>query len=220
MSSLENKISKTQFKRINEHLKDYARFIGLKVSARKRVSSSQLLIRICNKSEKINQAVRSEGGKVSEEQRFLLYQYMHDNPINPTFSDALRNSMYGREQIKTDRARRRKFQKLRTPTKVSRTSGIPTAAEKRNFYRSWDWRTTRFEILKEFGRKCMSCGVQPGQSSMSGDPVKICVDHIKPISKYWELRLNKENLQVLCEECNMGKGAWDETDFRPKCEPA
>ncbi len=39
---------------------------------------------------------------------------------------------------------------------------------------------------------------------------------MKPRSKYPELALDPENLQVLCRACNMGKRAWDETDFRPK----
>ena len=42
------------------------------------------------------------------------------------------------------------------------------------------------------------------------------VDHIKPRKKYPELALDKSNLQVLCEECNHGKGNWDETDWRPE----
>jgi len=33
------------------------------------------------------------------------------------------------------------------------------------------------------------------------------VDHIKPKSKYPDLAYDKTNLQVLCEECNIGKGA-------------
>jgi 5-methylcytosine-specific restriction endonuclease McrA len=41
------------------------------------------------------------------------------------------------------------------------------------------------------------------------------VDHIKPRSKYPHLALRESNLQVLCEACNLGKGNWDETDWRP-----
>lgn len=62
----------------------------------------------------------------------------------------------------------------------------------------------------------MVCGMEPGDPRVGGGTVKICVDHIKPISKHWELRLEESNLQVLCMECNKGKGAWDETDHRPK----
>lgn len=85
---------------------------------------------------------------------------------------------------------------------------------KTNFYKSWDWRTLRMEVLKERGRRCECCGATPSDTDMAGNPVKICVDHIKPLSRYWHLRLDKTNLQVLCDECNQGKGAWDETDWR------
>ncbi len=44
--------------------------------------------------------------------------------------------------------------------------------------------------------------------------IPLHVDHIKPRSKYPDLALDINNLQILCESCNLGKGAWDETDFR------
>mgnify|MGYP001589048218 CR=1 FL=1 len=72
------------------------------------------------------------------------------------------------------------------------------------FYDTWDWRTLRYEVLLERGRKCECCG----------STEKIVVDHIKPLRHNWHLRLEKTNLQVLCDLCNMGKGHWDTTDFR------
>ncbi|MCZ6605441.1 MAG: HNH endonuclease [Alphaproteobacteria bacterium] len=42
------------------------------------------------------------------------------------------------------------------------------------------------------------------------------VDHIKPLRRYWELRLASRNLQVLCGGCNHGKGNRDEADWRPR----
>jgi 5-methylcytosine-specific restriction endonuclease McrA len=77
----------------------------------------------------------------------------------------------------------------------------------RKFYSTYEWRKVRYKVLKKYGSKCMCCG--------SADR-PIHVDHIKPLRKYWHLRLDPDNLQVLCEECNHGKGNWDETDFRPK----
>lgn len=71
------------------------------------------------------------------------------------------------------------------------------------------------EVLKSHGHRCQSCAATPADKTISGTPVRIVVDHIKPISKFWSLRLDRTNLQVLCDECNMGKGAWDETDYRP-----
>ena len=76
----------------------------------------------------------------------------------------------------------------------------------RSFYTSWDWKTARYKTLVKYGAKCMLCGSEKS----------ICVDHIKPRAKYPELELDLDNLQVLCSECNMGKGRWDETDHRPQ----
>jgi 5-methylcytosine-specific restriction endonuclease McrA len=86
------------------------------------------------------------------------------------------------------------------------------------FYKSWDWRTLRMKVIKKYGRRCMCCGSTPGDLDTSGAPVRIVVDHIKPLAKFWQLRLVPSNLQIMCDECNMGKGAWDETDHRTDAE--
>lgn len=77
------------------------------------------------------------------------------------------------------------------------------------FYATKVWQKLRYRTLIHYGRRCMCCG------ATAKDGVKIHVDHIKPRSRYPELALEFANLQVLCEPCNMGKGADDETDFRP-----
>lgn len=46
------------------------------------------------------------------------------------------------------------------------------------------------------------------------------VDHIQPLSKYPELALVEDNLQVLCKDCNMGKSNQYADDFRAKPSPA
>ena len=74
------------------------------------------------------------------------------------------------------------------------------------------------KALKANDARCECCGAGAHEMTVGGFPVRMHVDHIKPISKYWELRLEIENLQVLCAECNQGKGAWDETDWRAKTE--
>jgi len=73
------------------------------------------------------------------------------------------------------------------------------------FYASWEWKRLRFEVLKTYGAVCMCCG----------STEKIVVDHIKSRRLHPELQLKFENLQVLCDDCNRGKGYTDETDFRP-----
>lgn len=75
-----------------------------------------------------------------------------------------------------------------------------------SFINSPLWRKLRYQALLTYGRKCMCCGSTDGPFH---------VDHIKPRSKHPELALTLSNLQVLCEDCNLGKGAWDETDWRP-----
>jgi len=69
------------------------------------------------------------------------------------------------------------------------------------------WRTLRYEALKKYGRKCACCGSMPPD-------VVLHVDHIKPKSKYPELEFDIENLQILCEACNLGKGNRDCNDYR------
>jgi 5-methylcytosine-specific restriction endonuclease McrA len=107
--------------------------------------------------------------------------------------------------------------KRKTTPKAARftpLSSSPSKEDKAAFYASWEWRTLRMEVIKEFGAICMCCGATPRHKDMSGEPVQIVVDHIKPLSKHWGLRLDRTNLQILCAECNQGKGAWDETDHR------
>lgn len=77
----------------------------------------------------------------------------------------------------------------------------------KNFYVSWEWKRLSYDIKLERGRKCECCGAK-------APDVRIITDHIKPLRKYWSLRLVRSNLQVLCDDCNMGKGSRDETDFR------
>lgn len=95
----------------------------------------------------------------------------------------------------------------------------PAKSEKAAFYASWEWRTLRMKTIKQHGAVCMCCGATPQHTDMAGNPVKIVVDHIKPLHTHWYMRLDAKNLQVLCDECNQGKGAWDQTDHRPKEAP-
>jgi hypothetical protein len=86
-------------------------------------------------------------------------------------------------------------------------SGKRFAMNKESFYLSREWRELRFKILVKYGRKCMCCNAKNKV---------LHVDHIKPVSKYPGLRLTESNLQVLCEDCNLGKSNIYETDFRLK----
>lgn len=95
-------------------------------------------------------------------------------------------------------------------TKIKQLSGKIRALKQGReggFYESREWQELRYKVLIHWGRKCMCCGTTEGEMH---------VDHIKPRSKYPELELDFNNLQVLCRACNMGKSNTDETDFRPK----
>lgn len=78
------------------------------------------------------------------------------------------------------------------------------------FYESDAWRTLRYKVLRKFGFKCMACGARPGP----GPNGALHVDHIKPRSKYPQLELDENNLQVLCRDCNKGKSNIYEDDLR------
>lgn len=95
---------------------------------------------------------------------------------------------------------------------------VTSAAKREAFYLSWEWRRLRMKVIKQYDRRCMCCGASPEDTSVGGYRVRLVVDHIKPLSKNWNLRLDPANLQILCDECNMGKGAWDETDHRSESE--
>lgn len=78
------------------------------------------------------------------------------------------------------------------------------------FYSSREWLALRVRVLEKYECKCMMCGRSP-----SIHKVIIHVDHIKPRSKHPELSLEINNLQLLCHECNIGKGNKYDTDWRP-----
>lgn len=78
-----------------------------------------------------------------------------------------------------------------------------------SFLRSFEWKVVRMKALSKYGARCQCCGAD------KTDNVKICVDHIKPRKLYPQLALDINNLQVLCEVCNHGKGNWDMTDWKP-----
>ena len=73
------------------------------------------------------------------------------------------------------------------------------------FYRSRKWRELRYDILRERGAVCELCG---------SAEAPLHVDHIRPRSRYPHLALDPRNMQVLCADCNIGKGVRHEDDFR------
>ena len=78
------------------------------------------------------------------------------------------------------------------------------------FYQSREWREVRYAIFRKYEAACMICG-----RTFKDHGVAMHCDHIKPRSKFPELALNIDNIQILCEDCNLGKSNIDKTDWRP-----
>lgn len=83
---------------------------------------------------------------------------------------------------------------------------------KAEFYLTREWKKLRWEVLVESDGKCQMCG------RSKSDGAILHVDHIRPRSKFPYLELDKKNLQVLCGDCNIGKGAntWEASRGQPK----
>lgn len=76
------------------------------------------------------------------------------------------------------------------------------------FLKTFAWRRLRYKALRMTNGRCECCGASPQTGAV------LNVDHIKPRKRRPELALDLFNLQVLCNDCNAGKGNWDDTDWR------
>jgi 5-methylcytosine-specific restriction endonuclease McrA len=81
-------------------------------------------------------------------------------------------------------------------------------AKSKEFLFSYEWRKLRMEAIKKYGNSCQCCGASPKTGAV------LNVDHIKPRKFFPHLALDIDNLQILCADCNHGKGNWDQTDWR------
>jgi len=84
---------------------------------------------------------------------------------------------------------------------------IPSARSK-DFLMSKAWKRVRIQAFEKFGNRCQCCGASPH------DGVRLNVDHIKPRALFPHLALSLDNLQILCEECNEGKGNWNMSNWK------
>jgi hypothetical protein len=84
------------------------------------------------------------------------------------------------------------------------------------FYRSYRWRRLRIDALEanrdRYGALTCECCLTTATGQWH-------VDHVQPRSTHPELALEPANLQVLCADCNLGKGTRYSTDWRAE-EPA
>ena len=83
------------------------------------------------------------------------------------------------------------------------------------FYSSYEWKTLRYEILKESDGRCALCGRNKSDISVDGiSKLKLTVDHIISRSIDPSRELEADNCQVLCSDCHEAKRVEDCSDFR------
>lgn len=66
-----------------------------------------------------------------------------------------------------------------------------------DFYQSKEWKELRNSVKEELTPMCIVCGAEE----------ELHVDHINPVRFFWEQRLCRDNLQILCKDCNLEKGS-------------
>jgi len=79
--------------------------------------------------------------------------------------------------------------------KIIRDKQIVSNEELRAFYKTPEWKQVRNKVRREMTPFCPVCGSEDD----------LVVDHINPIRYFWEQRLNENNLQLLCNDCNLEK---------------
>lgn len=111
--------------------------------------------------------------------------------------------------------RRKKGRSLPSSCAILRANGVkpigkphPDYTDPKVFYASEAWKTLRYLALRNSSGRCQCCGAS------AKDGATLHVDHIVSRYKAPRLELELSNLQVLCLDCNTGKGAWDSTDWR------
>ena len=134
--------------------------------------------------------------------KYLINQMRLENKKNKR-RDKIRAAKLKQKQNKSANQLAQEF-------KQTKVRGIHTASDA--FLMTYEWRKVRMEALKKYGARCQCCGATPAHGAVMN------VDHIKPRKLYPHLALDLNNLQVLCHDCNHGKGNWDMTDWRERNE--
>ena len=134
--------------------------------------------------------------------KYLINQMRLENKKNKR-RDKIRAAKLKQKQNKSANQLSQEF-------KQTKVRGIHTASDA--FLMTYEWRKVRMEALKKYGARCQCCGATPAHGAVMN------VDHIKPRKLFPHLALDLNNLQVLCHDCNHGKGNWDMTDWRERNE--
>ena len=117
-----------------------------------------------------------------------------------------------KKAVRSKKKRNRKRKRIEKPhlDPIMQRQRILQSKYGQSFYTSRAWLEVRYEAIRKSGGYCEACG------RCKRDGATLHVDHIKPRSKYPNLELMLDNLQVLCEQCNIGKSNSDEIDWRSR----
>ena len=129
---------------------------------------------------------------LEDEEIVRAFQRWQNSPINPN------RKPY--EKRKEERYRQIAERKQRAERNGEAATLFAATASSKAFYSSTRWLQIRFQAIQKYGRKCFSCGKTPEHGAI------IEIDHIRPRVLYPELAFDVSNMQVLCRECNGGKG--------------
>lgn len=156
----------------------------------------------------LNKGAREAGAIVSHitgfrtNKRSVLIQFIVNNRL--FLEQAIRDK---RNKIAWENGTPPQKQKfIPSPLPLHKDRMMP--AQTNEFLLSREWQALRYDIIKRDGGLCQACGRGRAQGVM------LHVDHIVPMSVDPSKKLDRENLQTLCEDCNMGKGNRDDTDWR------
>ncbi|CAI2536690.1 HNH endonuclease [Serratia proteamaculans] len=121
-------------------------------------------------------------------------------------SSARKRTLNSPRNTQKDRAKATTFSPHQT---VRKNTKQRMCQEKDLFYRSSEWRSLRYQVLREQSACCACCGRSPRVHG-----IVLHVDHILPRSKFPHFALDKSNLQVLCDDCNLAKSNTTFDDWR------
>lgn len=136
-----------------------------------------------------------------------LYDVMYGRDLVPSPYASTENKMKKavRDAYKEFRvsAYKKRFQQIKPVTSYTKKF-----VSSKDFYSSPKWRDLRYIALKNSGGCCTLCGAK------AKDGITLHVDHIIPRSVNQAKQYDIDNLQILCEDCNFGKGNTDSIDWR------
>jgi 5-methylcytosine-specific restriction endonuclease McrA len=157
-----------------------------------------------------NARIEKDIKKKEERKATIAAKLAAPKPLTPVpQKPKLTNKQKRRAKLAERRAKGlmpKKSKALSTKPAPPKVAGIDVTTTE--FLSTYEWRKTRMVALKKYGARCQCCGSTPATGAV------IHVDHIKPRKLFPHLALDVDNLQVLCHECNHGKGNWDQTDWR------